>query len=92
MKTKMTHYPKLLRIEVHFVFFTCMNEILPQHGLMDTFLVGNYCHIFKEDYKIKCSQHFKKQKQKIVQKGGNKMDFYPAMGLTNYLILSYKTY
>ena len=43
-----------------FCIFQSMNEILQYPELMDTFLVENHCHNFWEDYKIKCSQHFKK--------------------------------
>ena len=50
--------------------------------LMNTFLVGNHCHIFGEDYQIKCTQHFKKEYyQKNIQKSGHKMDLYPALHL-----------
>ena len=43
-----------------FCILHIMNEILQHPYLMDTFLVGNHCQIFWEDYQIKCSQHFKK--------------------------------
>ena len=46
-----------------FCIFNILNEILQHPELKDTFLVGNHCHIFSEDYHIKCSQHFKKHKQ-----------------------------
>ena len=57
-----------------------MNDILLLSELMDTFLFGNHCHIFKKV--IKCSQHFKNNNeyyQKINLKSGHKMDLYPAM-------------
>ena len=43
-----------------FCILHIMNEISQRPDLMDTFLVRNHCHIFCEDYQIKCSQHYKK--------------------------------
>ena len=47
------------------VIFHIMNEISQHPELMDTFLVGNYCHIFLEDYQMKCSQHFMNVKNNL---------------------------
>ena len=71
-----------------FCIFHIMNEISQHPELMDTFLVWNYCHIFRKIIKsnaVNISKSTNKYYQKIIQKSGHKMDLYPAMFLTKLL-------
>ena len=66
-------------MEVHFVFFHIMNEISQHPALMDTFLVGNHCHIFFGKLSNQMYSTFQKALTNTIQKSGYKMDLYPAM-------------
>ena len=59
-----------------------MNKSLKNPELMDTFLVGNHCHIFRKVIKsnvVNISKSINEYYQKIILKTGHEMDLYPAL-------------
>ena len=76
-----------LRIEVHFVFFNIMNEILQHPELMHTFLVGNHCHFLgrlSNQMQSIFLEVLMNTIKKLFKKSGHKMDLYPAMDINRH--------
>ena len=65
-----------------FCIFPILNEISQHPELMDTFVVGKLCHIFRNIFKSNTatiSKSTNEYYQNIIGKSGHKMDLYPAM-------------